>query len=110
MQKYFKVKDGKENLVKALKKLEALAKELRYTMPQIALAWAIANQNVSTVLLGFSRLSQIEENLKALELYRKWDDKLEKKFAAIFDNAPIQEIDFRNTWAPLPDYRCLKKD
>ncbi|KAE9038573.1 hypothetical protein PR003_g447 [Phytophthora rubi] len=52
-----------EKTAKALQ-LEVVAKELGCTLPQLAIAWCVANTNVSTVLLGASSIDQLEENLK----------------------------------------------
>jgi aryl-alcohol dehydrogenase-like predicted oxidoreductase len=35
---------------------------------QLAIAWAARNPRVSSVILGASRLSQLQDNLKALDL------------------------------------------
>lgn len=86
--------------------LGALAKEIGYTQAQLCLAWAIASKDVSTCILGFSKLEQVDENLKSLELYRNWTDELEKKCEAILGNAPEVDIDFR-TWAPSKPRRAL---
>ena len=87
-----------------LKALEALAKELGYSQAQLALAWAIANTDVSTCILGFTRLSQVEENLKALELYYKWTPDIEKRIREILGNEPEVVMNWRN-WAPLANRR-----
>lgn len=55
-QKYMGA-DTKEKTVKMLNELGAYAKELGYTQAQLALAWLIANRDVSTCLLGFTKLS-----------------------------------------------------
>jgi aryl-alcohol dehydrogenase-like predicted oxidoreductase len=49
--------DVKDKTLKKLNALADLAKELGYTQAQLALAWAIANTDVSTCILGFTRLS-----------------------------------------------------
>ena len=56
-----------------MKALEQIAKDAGFTQAQLALAWCMANKDVSTVLLGFTKVSQVDENLKALELYEKWN-------------------------------------
>jgi len=48
---------NKENTLKKLNALGALAKEVGYTQAQLAIAWAIANKDVSTCILGFTRIS-----------------------------------------------------
>lgn len=67
----------------------------------LALAWAIANQDVSTCILGFSRLSQVDENLKALDLYKKWNKEIEGKVRAILGNDPPVDMNFK-AWSPFP--------
>lgn len=46
-------------------------------------------------MLGFSRVSQVDENLKAVELYRLWNADIEAKCKAILDNEPEADMDFR---------------
>ena len=45
--------------------LEAIAGELGCTLAQLALAWCARNPRVSTVITGASRVSQVQENMKA---------------------------------------------
>jgi hypothetical protein len=45
-------------------------------------------------LLGFTKIEQIHENLKALEVYRNWTSEIEAKCDAILNNQPEQEFDF----------------
>ena len=49
-------------------KLEAVAKDLGCTLPQLALAWCVRNPHVSTVITGATRVEQISENMKALDV------------------------------------------
>ena len=46
------------------------AAELGVSPAQLAIAWCLANPHVSTVILGASRRTQMEENLKALTCCR----------------------------------------
>lgn len=55
----------------AVGKLEAVARDLGGTVAQLAIAWCNKNPRVSTVILGASKRSQLEENLKAIELTSK---------------------------------------
>ncbi len=48
-------------------RLEPVAREMGATLAQLALAWCLQNPHVSTVLTGASRVSQVQENMKALE-------------------------------------------
>ena len=49
-------------------KLAGLAKELDCTTAQMAIAWCLKNPRVSSVITGASRLAQMSENMKALEI------------------------------------------
>ena len=55
----------------AVGKLDAVAKELGCPLAQLAIAWCARNPNVSTVITGASRVSQVEENLKAAAVIPK---------------------------------------
>jgi voltage-dependent potassium channel beta subunit len=52
-------------------KLVNVANELGCTPAQLAIAWCTKNPNVSTVITGASRVSQIAENMKALDALPK---------------------------------------
>ena len=53
---------------KAVDRLEPIANDMGCTLAQLALAWCLKNPNVSTVITGASRVSQVEENMKAAEV------------------------------------------
>jgi voltage-dependent potassium channel beta subunit len=55
----------------AVAKLEVIASEIGVTVAQMAIAWCTHNPNVSTVILGASKVSQLTENLKALSAVPK---------------------------------------
>jgi len=48
--------------------LETVAKDLGCTLAQLALAWCARNPRVSTVITGATRVEQISENMKALDV------------------------------------------
>ena len=54
-----------------VEKLRPIAGDLGCTTSQLALAWCLKNPNVSTVITGASRVSQVHENMKALEVVPK---------------------------------------
>jgi voltage-dependent potassium channel beta subunit len=51
--------------------LEKVGKDLDCTLAQMAIAWCARNPRVSTVITGASRVSQVQENLRALEVIPK---------------------------------------
>lgn len=53
--------------MQAVGSLCAVAAEAGLTPARFALAWCLRNKNVSSVILGASRVEQLEENLKAAD-------------------------------------------
>jgi len=53
--------------VEKVGKLIALADRIGTNVTQLSLAWCLKNPHVSTVILGASKPSQLQENLKAVE-------------------------------------------
>ena len=51
--------------------LETVARDLNCTLAQLALAWCLVNRNVSTVITGATRVEQVRENMRALEVLPK---------------------------------------
>lgn len=70
--------------------LAALAAELGTTMPCLALAWCAKNPNVSTVILGASKVSQLTENLKALDVLPLLTTDVMEHIETILGNKPKQ--------------------
>jgi len=64
----------------------------------------LANTDVSTLILGFSKIEQLDENVKAIELYKKWDKSIEAKIEALLANGPQPRYDFRS-FTPQPQRR-----
>ncbi|THB63311.1 MAG: aldo/keto reductase, partial [Spirochaetaceae bacterium] len=59
--------DDAQGKISKIRQLGAVAKDLGISLSGLALAWALKNPNVSTVITGASRTSQVESNMKALE-------------------------------------------
>jgi voltage-dependent potassium channel beta subunit len=51
--------------------LEVIARDIGCSPAQLAIAWCLRNGEVSSVILGATRLAQLSENLKALEVVPK---------------------------------------
>ena len=67
-----------------VKQLEPIAKELGCTMAQLAIAWCLKNPHVSTVITGASRVSQVHENFKALDVVPKLTADVMAKIDSLF--------------------------
>jgi voltage-dependent potassium channel beta subunit len=55
----------------AVGQLDQVAKDLGCTLAQLAIAWCARNPRVSTVITGASKVSQVEENLRAADFIAK---------------------------------------
>ncbi|KAI1136874.1 Aldo/keto reductase [Hypoxylon sp. FL0543] len=87
--KSLQTEEGKAKIEK-VKKLTTVAERLGGSTASLALAWALKNPNVSTVILGATKPEQIEENVKALKLYEKLTPEVLEEIEKILDNAPPQ--------------------
>lgn len=63
---------------KIVAELEAVAKELGRSMAQVAINWTVNQPGVGSVIVGATKLSQLEDNLKSLdfELPKELSDRL----------------------------------
>lgn len=63
--------DAWKNDIERVKRLKPVAEKLGVTQSQLAVAWCLKNENVSSVITGASRPEQIEENVGALKILDK---------------------------------------
>ncbi len=78
--------EGSEAKLAKVRKLGEVAKELDVPMAQMALAWTLKNPNVSTVITGASRASQVESNMKALDVVPKLTDDVMERIDSILSD------------------------
>ncbi|KAF1952910.1 Aldo/keto reductase [Byssothecium circinans] len=71
-----------------VEKLKPIAEELGTTLGGLAIAWAVKNKNVSSVIIGASRPEQVTENLKALDVVGKLTDEILAKIDGALENKP----------------------
>ncbi len=74
-----------------VKKLVPIARDLGMDMAQMALAWCLKNPNVSTVIMGASRVEQVKQNLKALEAADLLTPEVLKRIDETLGNKPKEE-------------------
>ena len=55
----------------AVTQLEVIAKELDCSLGQLAIAWTAHNPHVSTVIMGASKIEQLQDNLGAIDVGSK---------------------------------------
>lgn len=76
-----------EHIVKT-GKLIKIAKDLDMTMPQLAIAWALKNDHVSTVILGASKLWQLEDTMQSIDKVDRLTEEVMERIEVILDNKP----------------------
>ncbi|RPA85139.1 Aldo/keto reductase [Ascobolus immersus RN42] len=81
-----------EKNIEASKRLQKVADKLGVTQAQLALAWVIKNKNVSSAIIGASRVSQIHENLKALEVVKLITPEVEAEIEEAVQTKPTAAI------------------
>ena len=89
LKERFTSADAQEQIQK-IRKLSEVAADLGTNMARLALAWCLVNPNVSTVITGSSRVSQVHDNLLAIELMDQLDAGVMEQIETILDNKPEQ--------------------
>lgn len=87
LREMFESAVGRDRLEK-VKKLAGVAREAGLPIHHMALLWCLENPRVSTVILGASRLSQLTDNLAALEARDRMTADVMAAIEAIADNRP----------------------
>uniref|UniRef100_A0A8C4JCT1 Potassium voltage-gated channel subfamily A member regulatory beta subunit 1 n=1 Tax=Dromaius novaehollandiae TaxID=8790 RepID=A0A8C4JCT1_DRONO len=87
--------EGRRQQVK-LKDLSPVAERLGCTLPQLAVAWCLRNEGVSSVLLGSSNPEQLIENLGAIQVLPKMTSHIVNEIDNILGNKPYSKKDYRS--------------
>jgi len=74
--------------INAVRALQPIADDLGCSMAQLALAWCLKNPHVSTVITGASRVEQVHENMKALEIAPKLSADVLTQIEGVLKNKP----------------------
>jgi voltage-dependent potassium channel beta subunit len=72
-----------------VKSLKKIADDLGISLPKFALAWCLRNPNVSTVILGASKISQLTENFEALKVVHLFTPEIIEKIDSVMQNKPV---------------------
>lgn len=83
-------KEKWDPVIKQVNSLEPVAEKLGVKMSTLALAWVLANPNVSSAIIGASAPEQIYENVRALDVLQKLTPEILKEIDEILDNRPQQ--------------------
>ena len=80
--------DSKEKTLKALRRFKEIADGLECTMAQLAMAWVIANPDITSAITGASRPEQLVDTCQALEVMKKLTPEFHKEVDEIFGSLP----------------------
>ncbi|XP_062901873.1 voltage-gated potassium channel subunit beta-1a isoform X1 [Mobula hypostoma] len=79
-----------------LKDLTPIVERLSCTLPQLAIAWCLRTEGVSSVLLGASNAQQLTENLGAIQVLSKLTTQTVTEIDNILGNKPYSKKDYRS--------------
>ncbi len=85
---WLKERNLTQERITAVLALGELAKELGLSLPVMSLAWCLKNPNVSTVILGASKLQQLQENMQALGAQELLTPEVMQRIEDILQNKP----------------------
>lgn len=72
--------------IEKVKALTNIADNLEVSITNMALAWCLKNPNVSTVILGASKLGQLKENMTCLEVVDLLNEEVMERIEDVLDN------------------------
>lgn len=74
--------------IEKVKQLAEVAKDLNISTAVLSIAWCLKNPNVSTAILGATKKSQLEENLKAIDALPLLTEEVMERIESIMQNKP----------------------
>ena len=87
LKERFEGPEGRQQIETAAR-LAPVAADLDATLAQLAIAWCLHNPHVSTVILGASKKSQLEETLQSLEVVPKLTAEVIERIETVLANKP----------------------
>jgi voltage-dependent potassium channel beta subunit len=81
--------EGQQKIAK-VRELTAIAEGLGTSMSRLAIAWCLRNPRVSTVIMGASRVDQVHDNLRALDLLPQLTDEVMAAIEGVLGNKPVE--------------------
>ncbi|WP_291785083.1 aldo/keto reductase, partial [Cecembia sp.] len=74
---YLKEEQISDEVINKVKALNEIAKNREQSLAQMAIAWLLKDERVTTVLVGVSKSEQLADNVKALNNIRFSKEELE---------------------------------
>lgn len=72
-----------------VKNLMTFAADHGFSLPQLGIAWCLKNENVSTVILGATKSTQLQETLKSADLVSQLTPEIMLEIEQILQNKPV---------------------
>ena len=85
---WLKERNLTEERLDKIRKLDELAKGLDTSLVRLAIAWCVRNTNVSTVILGASKVNQLKETITSLDVVPKLTEDVLNRIEEILQNRP----------------------
>ena len=82
----------KDDVLERVQELQPIADEAGLSLSQLAIAWVLQNQNVSSAIIGASRPEQVTENVKAAGVVL--EDELMKRIDEVLDDVVYRDPSF----------------
>ncbi|XP_029437685.1 voltage-gated potassium channel subunit beta-3 isoform X1 [Rhinatrema bivittatum] len=82
--------EGKKQQAK-IRELQPIAEKMCCTVAQLAIAWCLRSEGVSSVLLGVSSLEQLHENLASIQVLAQLTPQITGEIDAILGNKPTKK-------------------
>lgn len=89
---WLKSRSLSESRLEKVQKLNQVAQDLDTSLAKLAIAWCAKNPNVSTVILGASKESQLEETLTSLDIVPMINSEIENRIESILKNKPKKPV------------------
>jgi len=83
-----------DDLLSAVQKLQPIAANEGLTMGQLAVAWVLQNENVSSAIIGATKPAQIKENVKAsgIKLSKETMIEIDKALDGFIERDPSKTV------------------
>jgi len=78
-----------EDRIEKARGIKIIADKLNVSMVKLALAWCLKNPNVSTVILGASKVAQLKENLTAIDTLALLTPEVMEEIEGVLQNKPV---------------------
>lgn len=79
----------REERVEQVRAIKKIADDLGVSLVKLSLAWCLKNPNVSTVILGASKVAQLKENLEAIDVVPMMSEKVMEAIEEVLKNKPV---------------------